>query len=257
MLESSDTQVLGMFGKEGCALWEQLWAQGLVQRQFSSTYQGREVGSCFLSQFFRLKPTTIHSSLRQAAMIFFKRNPTVLTFIFNYQTWCLIVLFLDLSERVTIVYYHRWFEGWRLIGRKKKKKNWMVRIGEQGTSYPPQMVNQTQLITSMLEVCWVVYWLIATLLVMTLQTAAQVHFICKNSGFSTPPRTSRDSFNKPKQRIKKWTPTHSTLLRWQALKEQGNHCEMWSRVPTERCSRKQLHRRWDVWFREARCRGVN
>lgn len=139
--------------------------------------------------------------------------------------------------------------------QKKKMKNGMVRIGEQGTSYPPQMVNQTQLITSMLEVCWVVYWLIATLLVMTLQTAAQVHFICKNSGFSTPPRTSRDSFNKPKQRIKKWTATHSTLLRWQALKEQENHCEMWSRVSTERCSRKQLHRRWDVWLRRVVQRG--
>lgn len=60
-----------------------------------------------------------------------------------------------------------------------------------GTSHPPQMVNQTQPITGALEAGRVAYWLVATLLVVTPQTAAGVHFVLQN-----PHRTSR-----PEQRL--------------------------------------------------------
>lgn len=160
MLESSDTQVFGMFGKEGCALWEQLWAQGLVQGQFSSTSQGREVGSYSLHYFLSSKEIPLNWHFPD--------------FIFlNYQALCLTILFLDLSERVTIAallqntHITDGSKGGDILAEKKNESE----------SRGPLIHHRWS--TSMLEVCWVVYWLIATLLVMTLQTAAQVHFIFK------------------------------------------------------------------------------
>lgn len=167
----SCTQVLEMFGGTVPALLATINSRRTVlgsglQRQFSCTSHEREVGYSFNSLFseliLRFGTTTIHYSLRQAAMILLKRNPIcclwvlrynfVLTFPFNFNfqflSFSLKILYQTATTAALIQDRHNTddSEGWDILAEKAEKWDDMSR--RAGTCYPPQMVNQTPLITS-------------------------------------------------------------------------------------------------------------
>lgn len=116
-------------------------------------------------------------------------------------------------------------QGGGMLARTEPKMWGGMNGRARGTSYPPQMVNQTRQIARVLEVCWVVGWRGATRLVMTIQTAAQVHFIFKKKRkemlrfWKIPLRTPGGHFGQTEARfvLKKPTTAHSKSTKGEQL----------------------------------------
>lgn len=139
--------VLGMFGGKVllyCWPWlnpgEQLWAQWLVEGQFS-TSQRREMGYSFPFTFTNtilgFKPTTFHYSLRQYAMMLFKTKSYYLLSLsrkiklYNCISPILIVNYWGFSFKIIVLDHYQYKTDTTQTPRlqkywqkKQKKRRW-------------------------------------------------------------------------------------------------------------------------------------